>query len=646
MRLLIFSFLFLGCLTAYSGVHAEGDTIPHLQMLEVSHIYQPVAFFYEDVAITKADTLLQKLSKQTNISYMLSLASPMIIRDYGGPGAISIPSYRGASANQTLVRWNGFSLNSATTGEADFSLIPASFIENVTFVHNPAGALFGSNTFGGVVELNTGPQWKSGSMGALSLQAGSFQNYQYGANFKTGNDNVQYSFAGIFNHGLNNYSYTDIYMPGNPRKEIKHNALKRYGHVQNLYVKLPKQQKLELGFWHFAKHRELPPQLGTSLEGTAHQSDSTVKTYIKYSKRFSDAEMQFSSGWFYDYLKYTDKYLPDSKEYSVYSVIQSSRWMNALNFRRYFNQKLIADFSAEYTRIASDVLYYTGKPVDNRFSFAAAAKYILENMVTNLSVRQEFSQLYQTIPLVSVGARYAIIPGEMSARVNVANRFRIPTFNELFWVPGGDSELSPEHGLGSDISLEWKKHISTVKYEMELTTYTNQINDYIVWVPVGSNSFAQNYRKVWNRGAEISAGLSTRTASKFFYVRGFYNYNRSTVSEVYEGEPADRSNQLRYVPIHSGKLMLGAGYKSFSLIYNTVYTGERFVNDQNKGVPLKGFLVHNINMNYTWAFHSYGIDIFGRVNNLYNADYVITPSFPMPGRMFQVGLRLQYNNRN
>ena len=636
----------LGCLTSYSGVRNEGDTIPHLKMLEVSHIYQPVAFFYEDVAITKADTLLQKLSKETNISYLLSLASPMIIRDYGGPGAISIPSYRGASASQTLVRWNGFSLNNATTGEVDLSLIPASFIENVSVVHNPAGALFGSNTFGGVVELNTGPQWKSGSMGTISMQAGSFQNYQYGAGFKTGNDLVQYTFSGMFNHGLNNYPYKDIYKAGNPEVNIKHNALKRYGHVQNLFLKLPRQQKLELGFWHFVKHRELPPQLGTSGKGTAHQSDSTIKTYIKYSKRFSDAEIQFSSGWFYDYLKYTDKYQSDSKEYAVYSVIQSSRWMNSINFRRYFNQKLVADFSSEYTRINSDVLYYTGKPVDNRFSVAAAAKYIFEHLVTNVSVRQEFSQLYQTIPLVSVGARYALIPGEMSARVNVANRFRIPTFNELFWVPGGDDELSPEHGFGSDISLEWKKNVSQLKYELEFTTYTNRINDYIVWVPVGAHSFARNYREVWNRGAEISAGLSSRSDSRIFYVRGFYNYNRSTVSEVYDNEPAEKGNQLRYVPIHSGKFILGLGYKSFSMIYNTVYTGERFLNDQNKGVPLKGFLVHNVNLNYTWTFHHYGLDVFGRVNNFLNTDYIITPSFPMPGRMFQVGLRLSYNSRD
>src|SRR5690606_6248406 len=77
-----------------------------------------------------------------------------------GYGMVSSPSFRGTTAQQTGVLWNGIKVNSALLGQADFN--STSFKNYDQIIVKPGGGsvLFGSGAMGGTIHLNNDFQFK------------------------------------------------------------------------------------------------------------------------------------------------------------------------------------------------------------------------------------------------------------------------------------------------------------------------------------------------------------------------------------------------------------------------------------------------------------------------------------------------------
>ena len=76
----------------------------------------------------------------------------------GTPGSYSGLSIRGAALQETLVMIDGFRVSPA--GGADFSLLPVSYGSRTEVLRGPAGAIYGQNAGGGVVQLLSEPASK------------------------------------------------------------------------------------------------------------------------------------------------------------------------------------------------------------------------------------------------------------------------------------------------------------------------------------------------------------------------------------------------------------------------------------------------------------------------------------------------------
>lgn len=51
------------------------------------------------------------------------------------------------------------------------------------------------------------------------------------------------------------------------------------------------------------------------------------------------------------------------------------------------------------------------------------------------------------MPTFSAGASYALIRDLLDVKGSVAYNYHYPTLNDLYWVPGGNSDLNPEKDL-------------------------------------------------------------------------------------------------------------------------------------------------------------------------------------------------------
>ena len=117
---------FLGLSTLAATAQFLDDTIK---------IEEVAVVFKQDIsrgaiASIEVDSLTKEQYSLGTMSDLLATHSSVNVRDYG-PGNISTVSMRGTGASHTQVQWNGINLNSPLTGQADFSLIPVGFAENI-----------------------------------------------------------------------------------------------------------------------------------------------------------------------------------------------------------------------------------------------------------------------------------------------------------------------------------------------------------------------------------------------------------------------------------------------------------------------------------------------------------------------------------
>ena len=89
------------------------------------------------------------------ISEILSLATGIYIRNYGGLGGMKTISLLGGTPSQTNIMLDGIPLNSIQNGMLDLSVVPSSLINSIEVSRGGASALFGGNSITGSVNLKT-----------------------------------------------------------------------------------------------------------------------------------------------------------------------------------------------------------------------------------------------------------------------------------------------------------------------------------------------------------------------------------------------------------------------------------------------------------------------------------------------------------
>src|SRR3712207_2725245 len=69
-------------------------------------------------------------NKTRSLAEILTDHTPVYIKSTG-TGALGTASFRGGSASQTRVNWNGINITPPMSGTFDFSQIPVFFIDNI-----------------------------------------------------------------------------------------------------------------------------------------------------------------------------------------------------------------------------------------------------------------------------------------------------------------------------------------------------------------------------------------------------------------------------------------------------------------------------------------------------------------------------------
>lgn len=625
---------------------AQEREIPALQIPEVTIIKNNRDYFSEEHPVIRIEPGTS-VTRQESLGAMLERESPVMVRSYGAAGSLMSVSLRGTGSNHTQVNWNGFPLNSPTTGQADLSLVPAIFMQTVGIIQGASGALFGSGTFGGSINLGNSPDWDNCFSAEYVAHGGSFGSFGNSLLLRTGNRRLQYHLSVSTARSRNDFLYRDDYRYGAPMRRSVHNGYLSRGIIQNLYANLGRGHYFEGGLWIQQKVKEMPELMGSYLESNALQRDSLLRSFVSYRKLGDKSAFVIRSAWFSDLLHYTDKLNASDSAYSINSRISARQWMNTADYRHYFNSRIVVGGGISYNLTEGISRNYGGKIREHEVTFYGSGKLSLENWVFNAGIRKEFYNDVNPPVQYSFGLRFRA--GErFTLRSDLSSKFRKPTFNEKYWTPGGNPGLKPEKGWGGSVSGEWAliPVRDNIRVDMVVDLFFQQVDNWIQWVLRDSLTPVE-YKQVQSAG--FDGRLRFDIPCKQVNLNGFvnYTYSHAVVTDTYDDNPQYINRQLIYVPHHAIKASLTGRYRALHVTLGGSFTGSReTVESGDEILRLKPYSLVDAAVGYEFKVFGCRVGLSGQFSNVFNTRFQVIRSYPMPGRSLVFALNMGFERQD
>lgn len=584
-----------------------------------------------------------------NIGYILSRYSSAVINNYGGAGTLASISLHGTGSNHTQVNWNGFALNSPTSGQVDLSLVPAGLIQSVEIINGASGAVFGSSTFGGSINLNNEADWNNRISAFYTSVIGSFGAIGHRLSLGLGNNKIRYQLLAVSDKSENNFRYRDSYRTNKPYVTNKHGEYKSLGLVNNLYVNFGKGNYLEAGLWYQRKSMKIPALMGSVQTSNAEQRDSLFKSFITYRKLAEKSALVVRSAYLYDYLNYVDKNSADDNVYAVDSRIAATRFLTEADYRHYFSRRLVLGGGLAFGHLAGRSNNFGGRIAENDYAVYGNTRYSRGKLTINAGLRKEFYKGLNPNLQYSAGVSFNAFD-RLVLRTCFSSKFRKPTLNEKYYKPYGNPLLKPEKGRGGEISADWNvlgNHEDAFWLDARISGYYQNIDNWIQWVIRDTLLSPVEYKKV--RASGLESWLEFGIRNGLLRMEGFvnYNYTSSVILNTYDDNKSLIGKQLMYVPLHSLKAGFDFGYAGMNIGFNAKYNGIRETVDSGDDyLQLKAYAVFDAYTQIKKNFKNVNVALIFRVDNVTNQAYEVIRAYPVPGRTFQLTITLGFSKNN
>lgn len=603
-------------------------------------------------------TALQRLSVHS-VADAIRYFSGVQIKDYGGIGGLKTINVRSMGTQHVGVFYDGVQLGNAQNGQIDLGKYSLDNMAAVTLYNGQKSSGVQSAkdyASASAVYLQTRtPEFADGKRHNLKL---TFK----GGSFGTANPSVLYeqkigerlsnSFNAEFLYTTGRYKFSYVKADGYDTTAMRRNGDVRAVRVENGLFGRIKDGSWRAKLYFYNSERGYPGAFVREEPGKFKHEDRQWDTNFFLQGGLNKAfgswyRLSVNAKYAYDYLHYlSDPRLDVTTMYVNNHYHQQEAYLSAAHEFTLFNWwdvNLAADF--QYNTLDADLVNFV---YPSRFTTLAA-------LATSLrfdKVKIQGSLLYtfvddsaeeagaaaerKNVFTPTVVAQYTPFHTiDLSLRAFYKRIFRMPTLNDLYYTFIGNKYLKPEYTTQYNIGLTYTKtwpssHLRRI--DASVDAYYNEVEDKIIAMPT-SNQFQWtmvNLGFVEIRGVDAVLSGAMRFGKVGVDCRLSYTYQKAQdftdpASKYYGG-------QIPYIPWHSGSAIVGLNYKTWSLNYSFIYTGERYE------------AVANIPENYALSWYTSDLSlskIFNlrrsrlratvEVNNLLNQQYEVVQCYPMPG---------------
>lgn len=545
------------------------------------------------------------LGAPRSLSEILRDEALVFVRE-NGRGMISSPSIRGTSAAQTAILWNGINVNSPLNGQVDLNNWVGH--HNGSLVLRPGGGsvLFGSGAIGGTLHLDNDLPFDRKLQSDLLVSYGSFESRRISLRQKGGKRKLSLNWGVTYQDSENDYTFPDT------------DQQNENGQFDNLSWSVNAGRKwksgMELKLFHqgYRGNRNLS---GTLLAPSNDRyTDAFTRTQFALERR--------SDG--YDWIVRAAHLF---EEYSFFESPDGPAlgWGSShVVLGRYEGTLKGSNFSWQHF-VQGQQLYGRGGNIDaeTRTELALSSLFQItasKSWIFIGSIRKDFSTAFESPWLFTIQWN-GRMGKALNMKGNLGRNFRAPTFNDLFWTPGGNPELIPEQSVQWEVGLNGKV-LKAIRWET--TAFWIRTRDLIRWLP-GTNQLwsPENVDQVWIQGVEAS--LQGRLIqSRRHGLTGMLSYGYIRAEDRRSGNP------LSFTPEHQVRARLDWKWGRTGIYLRYLYTGpvrttgNRTLSQWNRlDAGLRWKPSQKTGLDYELAIH---------LRNIFNEPYQLVPFRPMPGR--------------
>ncbi|QMU30322.1 TonB-dependent receptor plug domain-containing protein [Adhaeribacter radiodurans] len=629
--------LVFGLLHQVAWAQAIGDTLTGGKLPEVQITARHYLRYTIGSRTTKLDSAYLGVNNATSLADVLQSRTPIYLKNYGN-GMLSTISFRGTSASQTAVLWNGFNINLPTLGQTDFSQIPITAIQTVELQHGSGSANFGTGAIGGSILLSSNANWQPGWQFRAQQDAGSFgYNFrQLAGKFSTKKVNLETTF--YRKTAQNNFRFKNITQFGAPYQRQENAALDQWGFTTNLYLRLNTRNTVAIRNWYTDNNDQSQPNM-VAANTHARLANRNWRLMSEWVNNTNLGQTTIRAAYFADYMLYRDDNTNAETQVNTYQAQAQHSFTLA--------KKINVDAGTDIQYFTADVDGYGKKVNETRASGFLLLRYDpLSFLHLNLNLRQAWITGFNPPLAPTFGFAFDILEkskNSLTWKGAVTRGYRVPTLNDRYW-PTGNVSLKPENSYNFEAGFLHKYSQTRFTVENEVTAYHMRVENWIQWLPAASTGIwsPENLKKVHTAGIEFSSKANWQFSRGKLTTGVNYNYTSSKQVQNDNNSSEPTGKQLIYVPYHTATTYADFTYKTWLLTANYQFTGTRYTTAENtRSLPAYGLV--NLYSGKTFIINKANFQLIGRVNNLTNQVYQNLEYYAMPGRNYQLSVRFTFH---
>ena len=437
--------------SAQTAAPAPVATLPEV-VVTATRVLQPLTDLVADVTIVDRGQIQR--SGAAGLGDVLARLPGIEMARNGGLGGITSVFLRGAETRFTAVFIDGVRVDSQGTGGASWDVIPLSQVDRIEVLRGPAGAVYGSDAIGGVIQIFT-RKGEGPPSPYVGLSLGTYGTTKAEAGVSGSQGSWDYSLGLV-------------------RQESKgFNVMQSRNSDDDGYTSesLAARVGLELNAAHRLDLSVLSSQLNAQYDsqfGAINVDDRTLK-------KLQTSALSWRAQWSADY----SSTVSVNRSQDRYETLPSPD-LTVTNMTGYL-------FHNEYRR-QGHVLTWTLERRDNElsnsettprdsshFQNALALGYGLSGSghSVQLNLRHDIDSVFGPQTTGALGYGYALTPN-WRVKAAAGTAFRAPTLYQRF-SPYGAADLLPETGRNLDLGLNYAEGPRA----FGLTVYQNNVSNLI-----------------------------------------------------------------------------------------------------------------------------------------------------------------------
>jgi vitamin B12 transporter len=617
--------LFFVCIltTLFVDGQKQSDTI-QLRPVEISAETMGIQSMVFEDSLNNLKVSLTSLSEQ------LKTYTPVFIKEYS-PGGISTLAFRGTSASHTVVLFDGFPVNPAMSGQADFSTMPPFLYDKVQIIGSPASIILSPEAPGGVVSMFTNPVEKNKNGLKLRLESGSFGNVGGGIQFHKKIGKFLFRTRAYYHKADNDFIFVNNTLPDRSTEKRINAGFEKKGMMQEVFY-IGNKQIAFAKFTATENHNQLPAML---FQPQIHDNEWFDNKVIRLITGYTRSHKQhfFSIKTHYS-----------SEDWEYWNKSNSIQGMNTIK---------------TYS-ILGDWQYRFQNKNDIKFQWFSQQQEVISNnylLLPNMHTHRAsvsgnfFHKHYRFRPVVhfmkkdnkkpqlagAIILDRTFLKKKATASASVGRSIRYPGFNDLYWYPGGNPLLEPETSISANAETEFHLH-KNWSFATGITRH--DVNNWVVWQPTNNSS-------VWSpinvkRVVSTSVDFLNVIQLKLFKtdLQSVLSYSYCMTHDVSDESSPLYKTTLMYVPMHTASHTGKASYKKLSLTIKSTYTGKRYTRADNLSY-MPGHFHHDLLLSQTHQMKTCTIEIFAGVYNFTGENYQIIAWQPMPRRYLKIAILIE-----